>query len=108
MEKTKFALKTAFSLMKAIDKLKEKKGIWFWIKIIVILLSNLKSIIKVFKSLDNIKTEFKGLTDKQRKELVTWFEIQFDLNNDDHEKKIEQIFEWLLITFTTFKDVLKK
>lgn len=53
-------------------------------------------LVKVFKNLKEIGTEFKELTSIQKIELATWFKEEFDFQNDNIESIVEEIFEALI------------
>ncbi len=53
-------------------------------------------LIKVVKNFDEIKSEFAALTPAQKTDLEKWFADEFQLNEKQAEKIIEEVFDALL------------
>jgi len=53
-------------------------------------------LIKVIKNIKSLVAEFKALTPEERTELAEWFSVEFDIQDDNLEAIIEEIFAVLL------------
>jgi hypothetical protein len=53
-------------------------------------------LVKVVKNAPQIKQEFENLTEEEANGLRTWFEAEFDLQNDKVENIVENVFSVLI------------
>jgi len=72
-----------------------KLSIW---EAITVAGKNSKDIIDVIRSGQNIFNEYTDLDSEEWRKLIEFVEIELDLQNEEIEDLVEDIFEWVAIT----------
>jgi len=106
IEELKKVLKSTFTTVNKVEEAKKDDGKVSIIEAAGITVSALPDAYNTIKNGKAIWNEYQDLDNIERAELSLWFAREFDIADDVAEKKVEAIFNWLMVTDDTINIII--
>lgn len=94
----KKAFSAVFNLVEKVDEAYQDDQKIDFSEGLSISISTVPELYRVVKSKDELVAQYRDLDSSERKELVEWVKVEFDIDNDSAERKVEAFIEWVIST----------